>query len=99
MSEEALLSAGLALLVGLVYGALLFLSLRRALREAGQRMMVVFFGGMLVRFFVLLLAVGIVVAIMPVRAAIFLGVLVPLLLMLIVLEVALVMRHARNMDS
>lgn len=96
MSQETLLSAGLAVLVGLLYGVLLFVALRRALRESGQRMMVIFFGGMLVRFIVLLLAVGIIVAVMPVRAAVFLGVLVPLLVILVALEVASVLRHTRS---
>lgn len=96
MSQEVLLSVGLALLIGCLYGVMLFVTLRRALRETGQRMMVIFLGGMLVRFVVLLLAVGIVVALVPVRAAIFLGVLVPLLIILIALEVASVMRRVHN---
>lgn len=96
MSQETLLSGGLAILVGLLYGVLMFLALRRAIKESGQRFMAIFFGGMLVRFVVLLLAVGIIVATVPVRAAVFVGVLVPLLILLIALEVLSVMRHARS---
>lgn len=96
MSEETLLSAGLALLVGLLYGALLFATLRKALREQGQRMVTIFLGGMLIRFIAILLAVGIIVALTPVRAGMFIGVLVPLLIIMIVLEVMSIMRHART---
>ncbi len=94
MSEETLLSVGLALLVGFLYGALLFATLRRTMRESGQRMMATFLGGMLIRFVVLLLAVGIIVATVSVRAPVFLGVLVPLLIIMIALEVLSLMRHA-----
>lgn len=91
-----MLSAGLALLVGLLYGGLMFAALRRALREESGRMIAIFLGGMLVRFIVLLLAVGIIVAVVPIRAGVFVGVLVPILVILIALEVMSVLRHART---
>lgn len=96
MSHETLLSGGLAILVGLFYGAVVFVVLRRAMREKGQRFMTIFLGGMAGRFVGLLLVVGLLVAFVPLRAGVFLGLLIPLLVLFMVLEVMFVMRYARN---
>ena len=74
----------------------MFAVLRRALRADGQRSMNIFLKGILVRMVGLLLAVGLVVALMDVNAIVFLGILIPFLIIFIVLEVMSLMRHART---
>lgn len=56
----------------------------------------IFLGGILVRMMGLLLAVGLVVALMDINAMVFLGVLIPFIIVFIVLEVMSLMKHART---
>jgi hypothetical protein len=93
MSEAVLLSIGLATLLGTGYGLSVWLVTRRALLETGNRFMAIFVGGLLARLLALLIAVGLIVAFIPVDALTFLAVLVPLLLLAIGLEVWVVARR------
>jgi hypothetical protein len=92
MNQAVLVSIGLAALLGTGYGLSVWLVTQRALRESGNRFMAIFVGGLLARLVALLIAVGLVVAFVPVDALTFLAVLVPLLLLAIGLEVWVVAR-------
>ncbi|MFW5955336.1 MAG: hypothetical protein ACOCSK_01170 [Rhodothermales bacterium] len=96
MSQETILSIGAAVVIGLGYGGAVFAVLRRAMRESGQRFMIIFLGGMVARFVGLLVLVVLAVLLLPVRATVFVAVLVPLLIMFIGLEIAFILRHAHR---
>lgn len=96
MSQATLLAVLMAVAIGLSYGGSMFAVLRRALKAEGQRSMNIFLGGILVRMMGLLLAVGLVVALMDINAMVFLGVLIPFIIVFIVLEVMSLMKHART---
>lgn len=93
MDEAVLLSAGLAALLGIGYGLSVWLVTQRALRETGNRFMAIFVGGLLARLVALLVAVGVIVAFVPVEPLTFLAILVPLLFLAIGLEVWVVTRR------
>lgn len=87
MNESVLVSFGLAALLGTGYGLSVWLVTKRALRETGNRFLAIFVGGLLARLIALLIAVGVIMAFVPVNAIVFLAVLVPLLLLAIGVEV------------
>src|SRR5690625_7220002 len=95
MSQATLLAVLMAVAIGLSYGGSMFAVLRRALRAEGQRSMNIFLGGILVRRVGVLLAAGLVDALLDINALVFLAVLIAYLIVVILLVVMSQLNHAR----
>ncbi len=91
--DDVLLSVGLGASIGLLYGAASLVTARLALRQPGQRFMLVFLGGMMARLGLAIVLVLLVLLLFEVQVRAFIGTLLVVFLLGLAAEVWFVHRR------